>query len=56
MDYCVSTEQRTEMNEMIEKLSEEARNNFIKFLEEVKYESVNCGVVSHSNHSNFSMW
>ncbi len=43
-------------NEVIETMSEEAKKNFILFLEEVKKESVNCGVVNHSNFTNFSMW
>lgn len=37
-------------------ISIEARQNFLKFLESVKSELVNCSVVEHSNHSNHSNW
>lgn len=39
-----------------EKISEEAKENFLKFLEEVKAETVNCSVINHTNHSNHSNW
>ena len=39
-----------------EEISEEAKENFLRFLEEVKSETVNCSVVNHTNHSNHSNW
>lgn len=39
-----------------EEISEEARENFLKFLEEVKKETANCSVVNHTNHSNHGNW
>ena len=39
-----------------EEISEEAKENFLKFLEEVKEETANCSVVDHTNHSNHSNW
>ena len=39
-----------------ENISEEAKVNFLKFLEEVKKETANCSVVDHTNHSNHSNW
>lgn len=39
-----------------EEISEEAKENFLKFLEEVKKETANCSVVDHTNHSNHSNW
>lgn len=39
-------------------ISEEAKENFLKFLEEVKKETTNSAVVNHTNssHSNHSNW
>jgi len=37
-------------------ISEEAKENFLKFLEEVKAETANCSVVDHTNHSNHANW
>lgn len=39
-----------------EEISEEAKDNFLKFLDEVKEETANCSVVNHTNHSNHSNW
>lgn len=36
--------------------SEESKNNFLKFLEELKETDHNCSVVSHTNHSNHNNW
>lgn len=49
------------MNEMekvqfSDEISDEAKKNFLKFLEEVKEETANCSVVDHTNHSNHSNW
>jgi len=49
-------ENLAEKIDVVEELSEEAKDNFLLFLEQVKDDSVNCGVVNHSNHTNFSMW
>lgn len=39
-------------------ISNEAKDNFLKFLEEVKKETSNSSVVNHTNssHSNHSNW
>ena len=39
-----------------EEISNEAKENFLKFLEEVKNETANCSVVNHTNHSNHGNW
>lgn len=39
-------------------ISKEAKENFLKFLEEVKKETTNSSMVNHTNssHSNHSNW
>ncbi len=37
-------------------ISKEAKKNFLKFLDEVKKQSVNSSVVNHGNHSNHGNW
>lgn len=37
-------------------ISEESKQNFLKFLNEIKSETANCSVVDHTNHSNHSNW
>lgn len=49
-------ENLAEKIDVVEELSEEAKDNFLLFLEQVKDDNVNCGVVNHSNYTNFSMW
>lgn len=39
-----------------EDISEEARNNFLAFLEDIKKETANCSFANHTNHSNHSNW
>ena len=46
----------TKEYEDLEGVSEEAKTNFMKFLEEIKEETANCSVVDHTNHSNHSNW
>lgn len=46
----------TKEYEDFEGVSEEAKTNFMKFLEEIKEETANCSVVDHTNHSNHSNW
>lgn len=36
--------------------SDEAKKDFLKFLEELQEQEHNCGIVSHTNHSNHSNW
>ena len=36
--------------------SDEAKEDFRKFLDELHEQEHNCGVVSHTNHSNHSNW
>lgn len=43
-------------SEISDGISEESRENFLLFLEEVRQETVNCSVVNHTNHSNHSNW
>lgn len=42
--------------EFLGDFSEEAKVDFLKFLDELKEEDHNCSVVSHTNHSNHSNW
>lgn len=42
--------------ETLVSISEEAKENFLRFLEEVKSDVANCSIVNHSNHSNHSNW
>ena len=37
-------------------ITEDARESFLLFLEDVKSETVNCSIVNHTNHSNHSNW
>ena len=39
-----------------ENITEEAKKNFLKFLEEVKKDETNCSIANHTNHSNHSNW
>lgn len=43
-------------SEISDGISEESRENFLLFLEEVRQETVNCSVVNYTNHSNHSNW
>lgn len=36
--------------------SPEVKKDFLEFLEELNEEDYNCGVVSHTNHSNHNNW
>jgi hypothetical protein len=51
------------MQELLEKemvfddvITEDARQNFLLFLEEVRSETANCSIANHTNHSNHSNW
>lgn len=37
-------------------ISEDARNEFLKFLDEIKKETTNCSAIDHTNHSNHNNW
>ena len=36
--------------------SDEAKENFLKFLDELHEKEISCSVVSHTNHSNHNNW
>lgn len=36
--------------------SDEAKKDFLKFLDELHEQEHNCGIVSHTNHSNHNNW
>ncbi len=42
--------------EFVGNFSDEAKKDFLKFLEELHKKDHNCGVVSHTNHSNHNNW
>ena len=49
-------ETETNLNDTEVGVSEEAKQAFLRFLDEIKAESANCSVVNHTNHSNHSNW
>lgn len=42
--------------EFVGNFSEDTKKDFLKFLDELRSEEHNCGVVSHTNHSNHNNW
>ena len=42
--------------EFVGDFSPEAKKDFLDFLEELNQKDFNCGVVSHTNHSNHNNW
>lgn len=42
--------------EFIGDFSDEAKKDFLEFLNELHENEHNCGVVSHTNHSNHNNW